>query len=162
VRNAADVAKELPAEVLLRRTRPLIGSLRRKRVAGPGRPSKTRCPGCDVRKTAAQLRKHRLSCIRKRLQEVKGHKIRLIPKDPDPYPNFSIENVRENQAIFKKLSSSQLLTIELQKVAEISVADEQGLCYVRLQGSVRWNDDLKEWQFLPTRIGRPSHSGSTE
>jgi|GEM_PF-3241839 len=163
VRNATEVAKELPPEVLLRRTRPLIGSLRRKRLAGPGRPSGGRCPGCDDEKTATELREHRLSCIRQRLQRLqkKSPKIHLTPKDPDRYPNFSIYEVMDNEVVFKKLSSSQLLTIELQKIAEITPAHDD-VTYIRLLGFVRCNSDMNEWQFLPTRIGRPSHSGSTE
>jgi hypothetical protein len=108
------------------------------------------------------LREHRLPCIRQRLNKLKHHDVRLTPKDPDPYPNFSIENVSEIEVMFKKLSSSQHLTIELQKIAEVTPIDAQGLLYIRLLGAVRWNDDLKEWQFLPTRLGRPSLSGSTE
>jgi hypothetical protein len=161
-RNAVEVAEGLPDEVLRLVTARRNAHLRKNRSVAGGRPALARCPGCDLKMATVDLREHRLPCIRQRLDKLQHHEVRLIPKDPDPYPNFSIKKVLENEVVFKKLSSSQHLTIELQKVAEITPIDTQGLSYIRLLGSVRWKDDLKEWQFLPTRIGRPSHSGSIE
>ena len=159
--NALDVAMTLHHEVLR------VASARhnarlQKPHAGPGRPALPRCPGCDLKMTSPELREHRLPCLHQRLQKLKHHEVRLTPKDPDPYPNFSIENVSESKVVFKKLSSSQHLTIELQKIAEVTPVDAQGLLYIRLFGAVRWNDDLKEWLFLPTRIGRPALSVSSQ
>jgi hypothetical protein len=158
-RNALEVALGLEPAVL-RVASARLNARSQTPHAGPGRPTLARCPGCDLKMTVVELREHRMPCIRQRLQELRGHKIRLAPKDPDPYPNFSIENILESEVVFKKLSSSQRLTIELQKIAEITVIEAQELVSMRLLGFVRWHDDRKEWLFAASRVGRPSRSNS--
>lgn len=153
-----EVAEALPDEVLRRVTARLNGRIRKHRSVGGGRPNLARCPGCDLKMASAELREHRLTCIRQRLTALKHQRVRLTPKDLDPYPDFSIENVLENEVVLTKLSSSQRLTVELQKVAEVIAPDSQQPILIRLLGAVRWNEGLSEWQFLPTRVGRPSGS----
>jgi hypothetical protein len=153
--NALDIAMRLEPEVLRVASARHNARLQRPH-AGPGRPSLARCPGCDLKMTSAELREHRMACIRQRLAALKHRQARLTPKDPDPYPNFSVENVLENEVVFTKLSSSQRLVVELQKVAEVSVPDAQQPILIRLLGAVKWNESLHEWQFLPSRGGRPS------
>jgi len=155
VRNAADVAKELPAEVLLRRTRPLVGSFRRKRLAGPGRPRTSRCPGCSQEMPADNLRTHRIPCVRAELERLRGIQIQLEPKDPDPHPTFYMHSVGESEVEFQKGSNHDIVTVDLRKIAEITT-DGDKTCYIRVLGRVAWLDDIKRWRFAPTAIGRPS------
>jgi hypothetical protein len=156
-RKASEVAESLPVEILQRVTARRNVSLRKRRSVAGGRPILARCPGCDLKMTAVDLREHRLPCVRERLEKLKGigRRALLTPKDPDPHPNFSIDMVSHDTVIFHKLSSSQRLTVELQKIAEIT-DDGQALVRIRVLGEVRWNDNVSAWEFLPTRIGRPS------
>lgn len=85
--------------------------------------------------------------------------IRLQPKDPDPYPNFRIEKISENEIEFHKLSSSQRLTVETRKVAEITVSPEERLAYIRLLGRVSWDSGSQQWRFTAPVVGRPSLAG---
>src|SRR5580704_1021652 len=128
VRNAAEVVKELPPEVLVHRTRPLIGALRRNHLRGPGRPSLSRCPGCSQEMSANDLRDHRISCVRDELKRLAGTRFRLDPKDPDPYPHCHIHHLADNatEVEFHKGSNGDVVTVDLRKVAEIteSKADE--------------------------------------
>ena len=158
-RKASDVAESLPVEILQRLAARRNVRLRRNRSVAGGRPGLSRCPGCDVRMTAADLREHRLTCVRERLEKLRriGRRVLLTPKDPDPHPNFSIDAVSQDAVVFHKLSSSQRLTVELQKIAEIT-DDLQALVRVRLLGEVQWNERGGAWEFLPTRVGRPSRS----
>lgn len=160
VRNAVDVAKELPPEVLVRRTRSLIGRLRRKHLAGPGRPNLARCPGCSQEMSADDLRKHRISCVRGELKKLIGNPFELDPKDPDPYPNFYIHNLADyaNEVEFNKGSNQDVVTVDLHKIAEITIKKgDKGekVVHIRLLGRVVWLDDIKRWRFAPTLIGRP-------
>jgi hypothetical protein len=155
-RNAFAVAKELPREVLLRRTRPLIGSLRRKKLAGPGRPSLARCPGCSQEMSSQDLREHRMSCVRAELERLRGMEIQLEPKDPDPYPNFYLHHIGETEVEFRKGSNDDVVTVDLRKIADITVNhSDKKVAYVRVLGRVVWLDDIKRWRFAPTPIGRP-------
>jgi hypothetical protein len=154
VRNATEVANELPPEVLLRRTRPLVGSLRRKRRAGPGRPSMPRCPGCSHEMPTDDLKKHRIDCVRAELQRLTGTRIQLEPKDPDPYPTFYMHQVGDYEVQFQKGSNHDIVTVDLRKIAEIT-ADGDNTCYIRVLGRVVWLEDIKRWRFAPTAIGRP-------
>ncbi len=85
--------------------------------------------------------------------------IRLQPKDPDPYPNFRIEKVSENGIEFHKLSSSQRLTVEARKIAQIAVSPDEKLASIRLLGRVSWDNGIKRWRFTAPVIGRPSLAG---
>src|ERR1700693_1636550 len=118
-RNASDVAVVLQCEVLFDETA-LRKGRRQTPHAGPGRPTVVRCPGCDGEMSSAELREHRLGCVCRRLNELLRQNVyvRLQPKDPDPYPNFRIQKVSENEVEFHKLSSSQYLTVETRKIAE--------------------------------------------
>jgi hypothetical protein len=126
--------------------------------AGPGRPTVVRCPGCDSEMGAAELRDHRVPCVRDRLTKLQRNcfKIRLLPKDPDPYPNFSILRIEEESVQFQKDSSMQSLSVELRKIGDITVSSNEQLIYIRLLGRVHWDEPATLWRFLPSRIGRPS------
>jgi len=154
--NAATVVAALPDEVLIAETARRHGR-RQTPHAGPGRPSGGRCPGCDIEMSSADLREHRLGCVGQRLKELKRrrYKIRLLPKDPDPYPDFDIERVTNAEVDFQKLSSSQHLSVELQKIAEITIDSAERMVSIRLLGRVRWNENTKQWHFVPTIVGRP-------
>ena len=161
VRNAAEVAKELPPEVLLPLTRPLIGRLRRKRLAGPGRPSLARCPGCSQEMSTADLKDHRIDCVRRELKKHMGHPFQLSPKDPDPYPDFYIHHLSDDatEVEFHKGSNHDVVTIDLRKVADIT-AIKQGktMTYIRVLGRVAWHPEIGgtgRWRFEPTAVGRP-------
>jgi len=157
VRNAVDVAKELPPEVLVRRIRPLIGRLRRNRLAGPGRPSLARCPGCSREMSTYDLKAHRIPCVRGELEKLRGMPIQLAPKDPDPYPNFYLHHIDETEVGFEKGSNNDLVTVDLRKIAEITINQAEKLAYVRVLGHVGWHPEIDSgrWRFAPTAIGRP-------
>lgn len=161
VRNASDVVKELPREVLLVRTRPLIGALRRKRLAGPGRPIQSRCPGCSQEMSTDKLKDHRIPCVRAELEKLRRWPIQLSPKDPpDPHPTFYIHHVADSEVEFKKASNHDLVTIGLRNIAEIVVRKDEEMAYIRVLGKVKWHDDIKRWRFQPSAIGRPKSATS--
>ena len=153
--NATQVAASLPDEVLLTETARRNG---RKQTphAGPGRPTVVRCPGCEEEMTTAELLEHRVPCLRDRLKKLPYRNIQLHPKDPDPYPNFSVTSVSETEVEFEKLSSDQHLKIELRKIAEVTVDSQQECVYIRVLGRVIWDESIQHWRFVPTRIGRPA------
>lgn len=129
---------------------------RQTRHAGPGRPTIARCPGCSQQMSSADLQEHRIPCVRKQLQELRGMPIQLTPKDPDPYPNFHLFSINEAEAEFQKGSNADCVTVELRKIAEITVSREDKLAYIRVLGRIVWRDDIKRWRFAPTAaIGRP-------
>jgi hypothetical protein len=86
-----------------------------------------------------------------------GFKVRLSPKEPDPYPDFRIESTVGDYVTFQKLSSQQRLEIELGKIAEIAVDRSAQTLVIRLLGRVIWKEEARnsEWRFMPSRIGRP-------
>ena len=154
--NATEVAAALPDEVLAAEVARRNGR-RQTPHAGPGRPTIVRCPGCDQEMATAELRGHRLGCVSRRLNDLQrvNMDIRLLPKDPDPYPNFRIENASENEVEFHKLSSGQRLTVETRKISEIVVNSDEKIAYVRFQGRVCWDDGIQRWRFRPRSIRRP-------
>jgi hypothetical protein len=154
--NAAEVAATLPDEILLNEAARRSGR-RQRRHAGPGRPTIVRCPGCDSEMSSAELREHRIQCVRTRLQEIQhlSFPVRLTPKDPDPYPDFCINQITETEVEFRKGSNSDHVTVGLQKVAEITLDREGRRTHIRLLGHVSWHDDIKRWRFAPNQIGRP-------
>src|SRR5260370_33933924 len=100
-RNAAQVAKELPGEILVpEAARRYAG--RQTPHAGPGRPTLARCPGCDEEMPTAELREHRVPCLRDRLHKLRcqAFVFRLYPKDPDPYEDFRIDRIDDEQVQF--------------------------------------------------------------
>jgi ribosomal protein L44E len=155
--NAAEVASALDDEILMAETARRNGR-RQTPHAGPGRPTIIRCPGCDSQMSSAELREHRIGCVCRRLNELVrlNLNIRLQPKDLDPYPNFRIQKVSENEVEFQKLSSDQYLTVETRKIAEITVSSGERIAYLRLLGRVCWEDDIQRWRFKATLVGRPS------
>jgi hypothetical protein len=161
--NATEVAAALPDEVLIAETARRNGR-RQTPHAGPGRPAIVRCPGCDGEMSSAELREHRLHCVARRLNDLLrlNLDIRLQPKDPDPYPNFRIRCASEDSIEFVKLSSSQYLTVETRKIAEIAVSSDEKIAYIRLLGRVCWEDSIQRWQFRATVVGRPSTTKESE
>src|SRR5438067_808999 len=105
VRNAAEVAAELPDEVLRLIAGRRNAHRRRMHVAGPGRPAMTRCPGCSREMPSAELRDHRIPCVREELEKLHGMAIQLSPKDPDPYPDFFLHHLRDAEVEFQKGSN---------------------------------------------------------
>jgi hypothetical protein len=109
--------------------------------------------------STAEIRDHRVDCVRKRFAELqnKGSRIHLQPKDPDPYPDFKIANIEKDEVRFQKMSSGQYLDIELRKIAEITAGGTDRMISVRLLGQVIWDDSTRrpEWRFVSSRIGRP-------
>ncbi len=160
VRNATDVAQELPAEVLLHRTRRLIGSFQRQVPRGTqGGRARLHCPGCAEEMHADDLRGHRIPCVRAKLERLKDMQFELKPKDPDPDPAFHVYRVGESHVDFKKRSNHDIVTVDLRRIADITI-DGDRTCHIRVLGRVVWHDDGKGWRFTPTAIGRPS-SGRT-
>jgi hypothetical protein len=160
--NAAEVAATLQDEVLFAEAARRNGR-RQTPHAGPGRPTIVRCPGCDAEMSSAELREHRVDCVCRRLNELlqQNVNIRLQPKDPDPYPNFRLEKISENEIELHKLSSGQRLTVETRKVAEITVSVAEKVAYVRLLGRVSWDSGIQRWRFTAPVIGRPSLAGES-
>ena len=159
--KAAVVAASLPDEILNAESARRNGR-RQTPHAGPGRPPLARCPGCEEQMTTTELRTHRLPCVSKRLEQIQnqGLRVRLQPKDPDPHPDFLIEEVRDTEVRFHKLSSDHRLMVQMQKIAEITVDGQERLVHIRLLGRVSWIDDIRipTWRFTPSRIGRPKIS----
>jgi hypothetical protein len=149
-RNAAQVASELDYAVLAAEMARRKGH-RQTPHAGPGRSAVARCPGCDTEMSSAELREHRSDCVRGHLSKLMGFKIHLSPKDPDPYPDFMIESVGNDEVVFEKLSSTQRLPIELRKVAEIMADRGRRIANIRLLGRVVW--DGRAWRLGPARSG---------
>jgi len=82
--------------------------------------------------------------------------IQLSPKDPDPYPNFRINRVQDAVVEFLKSSNQNLVTIDLRKIAEITVNQAEQLAYIRVLGRIAWHADIEGWKFEPTGpVGRP-------
>ena len=156
--NAVQVAANLPEEILVAEAGRRNGRRQRRRHAGPGRPSVVRCPGCSTEMSSAELREHRVECVHKKLQEVPrlpGFRIRLTPKDPDPYPDFYFNEIRETEVEFKKGSNSDHITVDLNKIAEITIDHESRVAHIRVLGHITWCEDIKRWRFAPSQIGRP-------
>lgn len=156
--NATIVAAALPDDVLIAETARRNGR-RQTPHAGPGRPPIVRCPGCESQMTTAELREHdRLTCVRDRLLALqqRGFKIWLSPKDPDPYPDFSIQAIEDEAVHFKKRSTPQgPIAIDLRKIAEITDDTVRQIGHVRLLGRLAWDAGSTLWNFEPSRIGRP-------
>jgi endogenous inhibitor of DNA gyrase (YacG/DUF329 family) len=153
--NAAEVVKRIPPQVFAAEVASRNGR-RQTRHAGPGRPSVVRCPGCDSQMSTAELKEHRPACVRARLGAVRSTnaEVFLLPKDPDPYPAFSIKRIDEetNTVEFLKNSAMQYLSIELQKIAEITPAPLERAVYIRLLGRVAWDASIERWRFLPRSL----------
>jgi hypothetical protein len=165
VRNAVEVARELPEQVLLL-TRAGYIARRRKRVAGPGRPKLARCPGCSQEMPTEELRNHRIDCVRRELERLRGMPVWLSPKDPDPWPDFHLKQIFEDKVEFEKHSNHDCVTIDLRKIADIAISRDDGRGYVNVLGRIVWHDDIKRWRwyFLPTApVGRPPRpTGGTQ
>jgi hypothetical protein len=156
-RNAADVAAELPDEVLRLAGARINARSRRTYIAGPGRPAMARCPGCSQQMSSADLRAHRLPCVRRELEKLRGIPVQLLPKDPDPYPNFYLESVDDEKAQFRKGSNGDGVDLDLRKIAEVFVSAADKSAYVRVLGRIIWREDIKRWRFVPTAaVGRPA------
>jgi len=156
--NAIQVAASLPEEILLVEAARRSGRRQRRRHAGPGRPTIVRCPGCSVEMSNAELREHRVGCVRKRLQQLQqlaAFRIRLSPKDQDPYPDFYINRVCETEVEFRKASNSDLVTVDLHKIAAFTIDREDGVAHIRVLGHISWREDIKRWRFAPSQVGRP-------
>ena len=160
-RNALDVAMELDPEVLR------VASARRNARlqtahAGPGRPTLASCPGCSQAMSAADLRDHRIPCVCKELKQLGAMVIRLLPKDPDPYPDFHLLRASETEVELQKGSNGDIVTIDLRKIAEITRNTADRLAYIRVLGRIAWRDDIKRWRFVPNAaVGRPSRAIGT-
>jgi len=156
VRNAAEVAAELPDAVLTLAAGRRNARRRRVWLPGPGRPLLTRCPGCSQEMSSAELREHRLPCVRGELRKLRGVAIQLSPKDPDPNPNFHINDVHDGEVEFQKDSNNDVVTVDLRKIADITISREHQTAYIRLLGRISWHEDVKRWRFAPTGVvGRP-------
>jgi hypothetical protein len=155
--NQVQVASQLHDDVLIAETARRHGR-RQTPHAGPGRPAISRCPGCDCEMSTAELREHRTPCVHARLQKLyqKHSKIRLSPKDPDPYPDFAVAMLGEEEVKFEKLSSDQHVPVEIRKIAEITDDGLEDITHIRLLGRIHWDESINRWRFAPTRIGRPS------
>ncbi len=157
MRNAAEVASELPDAILRLAAGRRNARLRMIRRAGPGRPALARCPGCSQEMPSAELKDHRLNCLRTELDKLRGMKILLSPKDPDPYPNFHINYIRDDEVEFQKGSNHDIVTVDLRKIAEITLDRAENVAHIRVLGRIVWHDDIKRWRFAPTgMVGRPA------
>jgi hypothetical protein len=107
--------------------------------------------------SSADLRDHRLPCVRQELEKLRGMAIQLLPKDPDPYPNFHVGSINEGEVEFRKGSNGDSVAVDLRKIAEITVSTADKLAYVRVLGRIVWREDIKRWRFAPTAaVGRPA------
>jgi hypothetical protein len=152
-RNAAEVAKQLDYAILATEMARRKGR-RQTPHAGPGRPSIVRCPGCDVEMSSAELREHRMACVRDYLKSLLPYTIHLCPKDPDPFPDFRIERVDIDEVVLRKISSTAQLCIELRKVAEITLDKPTKIATIRLLVRVAWDGD--RWLLVPARPASPA------
>jgi|SRR5215475_9989236 len=154
--DATQVGAALPDEILLAEAARRNGR-KQRRHPGPGRPTIVRCPGCDTAMTSAELRPHRLACVRSRLQQIRrlSLRARLTPKDPDPYPDFYITEISDAEVTFSKGSNDNQVTVDLTKVAEITIDHQGKIAHIRVLGHVAWHEDIQRWRFAPSRIGRP-------
>jgi len=110
--------------------------------------------------SAAELRDHRIPCVREELQKLRGTVILLSPKDPDPYPKFYISQIHETEVTFQKGSNGDKVTVDLRKIADITVKSGESLAYIRVLGRIVWHGDSKCWLFEPTApVGRPPQLG---
>jgi hypothetical protein len=156
VRNASDVAAELPTEVLRAAVARVNARSRITLGTGPGRPAFARCPGCSLEMSYEELREHRIDCVRRAFEKIRGMRIRLAPKDPDPYPDFYFENISDSEVQFSKGSNGDRVTVDLRKVSEIVTSEADKCANIRLLGRVVWREDIKRWRFAPTAaVGRP-------
>jgi hypothetical protein len=115
-----------------------------------------RCPGCSQEMSSADLREHRLPCVRDELNKLRGMTIQLTPKDPDPYPNFRINFIRDGEVEFQKGSNHDVVTVDLRKIAEITINTADRVANVRVLGRIVWRAEIKRWRFAPTgTVGRP-------
>lgn len=155
VRNAAHVAAELDHRVFAMEA--ARRNMRRQfRHAGPGRPALAHCPGCSQEMSSADLREHRIPCIREELQKLRGMAVQLAPKDPDPYPNFYINFIDENNVELEKVSNNDIVVVDLRKIAGIAVSHAERQARIRVLGRVTWDGERKRWGFVPTgAVGRP-------
>jgi len=123
---------------------------------GGGRPTLARCPGCSQEMSAAELREHRMPCVRSQLKKLHGMEIQLSPKDPDPYPTFYLNHIYDGEVEFIKRSNHDCVTVDLRKIADITIAPTERTAHIRVLGRIVWHDDLKRWRFAPTApVGRP-------
>jgi hypothetical protein len=155
--NAQIVAANLP-EAVLRTEIARRNGQKQTGHAGPGRPAGVYCPGCENKMTAAARRDHdTLACLRTRMKELqnkRSYKVWLSPKDPDPYPDFSIGAVDETAVHFQKLSTPQLpIAIALSKISKITEDNVRKLLHIRLRGHLGWDATSTLWHFEPNRPG---------
>jgi len=160
VRNAAEVAVELvgsASPVVLSAVAGANGRRRQRHSPGPGRPgaARIRCPGCSSEMEREKLSEHRIPCLRDRLEKLRGKRVRLTPKDPDPYPDFYVEDVGDHEVGFRKGSNDNWVAVDLRKIAGITVGGVEPIAQVRVLGRVVW--DNARWRFVPTgSVGRPT------
>lgn len=152
-----DVIAKLHDAILFAETARRIGARRQHRGSG-GRPKGSRCPGCSAEMSAAKLRDHRIPCVRDHLKEIQFFAIELAPKDPDPYPDFRIREIRETEVEFEKLSCNNVISVPLEKIAEITqLIRDKNRAAVRVYGNIEWHENIQRWRFVPTRpVGRPT------
>jgi hypothetical protein len=154
--NAIDVAEGLPDAILRVVAARRNARLRKTRSVSGGRPLLARCPGCSQEMASAEMREHRMPCIRRKLKSLIGMRFQLSPKDPDPHPDFYIDHLPEDatEVQFHKGSNDNVVTIDLRKIADIR--KEGDIAHVRVLGYVAWHADIKRWRFQPTgSVGRP-------
>jgi hypothetical protein len=114
--------------------------------------------------SSAELRDHRVPCVRQELQKLIGKEFHLTPKDPDPHPVFSLNYLGENDTSvqFEKRSNKSHITVDLRKISEITVRQDGLSVDVRLLGRVIWHADTTIWEFAPTAaVGRPPKLGGS-
>jgi len=77
--------------------------------------------------SSAELRGHRIPCVRTKLQEFQhlSFPVRLIPKNPDPHSDFLIKQISQAEVEFRKGSNADHLTVGLQKIAEMTFGIEK-------------------------------------
>jgi hypothetical protein len=111
--------------------------------------------------STADLKDHRIDCVRRELKRLMGNPFQLSPKDPDPHPNFYIHHLPNDAAEveFHKGSNHDLVTVGLRKIAEITFSKPDKVAYVRVLGRIAWHADIKRWRFDPTQMGRPRMEG---
>jgi hypothetical protein len=157
--NAAEIAATLPDQILRAEIARRNGQ-RQTPHGGPGRPAESRCPGCEEMMTNAELRDHRLGCVRDRLDKLqKKHlNIHLYPKDPDPYLDFAVSALTDVEVTFTKFSSGQPLTIGIEKIANITERSDRKIADIQLRGRVVLDQNRGQWIFMSRAAALQLHS----
>ncbi len=148
--DPVEIAKLLPAEVLIAERARRNGLMPRRRGAGPGRPKGVaRCPSCLNVYSLQEFRDHLLPCLTSKLEELKSRyqPILVKPMDSTPYRDFHVREIRTETVVLHKLSNMQDVEVPLRAIREITPAVSGEPATMTLRGALRWKEDIQRWRF---------------